>query len=82
MKTIESVILDPIKKDLVGHSAIFQTRTGVVTAENIADVDLDSYGRTIRVTAEKISYRLPGHKEPFEVIQYRFHTSAKYSVTE
>jgi len=82
MKSIESVILEPIRKDLVGHSAIFQTKTGVVAAENISDVDLDSYGRTIRITAEKISYILPGHKEAFEVKQYRLHISAEYTVTE
>ena len=82
MKAIESVILEPIRKDLIGHTAMFRTKDGkYVKAENITGVDLDGYGRTIRVTADKITYRLPGHREDFETKQYRFHVTAEYSVS-
>ena len=41
MKTIESIVLGPIRKGLIGHSAIFHTRVTSVEAENITSVDLD-----------------------------------------
>ena len=82
MKAIESVILGPIREDLIGHSAIFHTRVTSVETENITSVDLDGYGRAIVVTADKIKYRPLGKRESICVKQYRFHISAEYSIVK
>ena len=51
-------------------------------AENITEVELDGYGKFIRITADKIVYAIPGTRATLETNQRRFHVSNKYEVTK
>ena len=51
-------------------------------AENITEVELDGYGKFIRITADKIVYAIPGTRATLETNQRRFHVSSKYEVTK
>jgi hypothetical protein len=80
MNTLEQAILGPIRSELIGHNAIFYTPCGKITAENITEVELDDYGKLIRITADKIVYAISGTRTIFESNQRLFHVSNKYEV--
>ena len=82
MNTLEQAILGPIRSELIGHNAIFYSFCGKTIAENITEVELDSYGKFIRITADKIVYAISGTRTIFESNQRRFHISNKYEVTK
>lgn len=82
MNTLEQAILGPIRSELIGHSAIFYSLCGKTVAENITEIELDGYGKFIRITADKIVYAISGTKATLEANQRRFHVSNKYEVTK
>ena len=82
MKTLEQAILGPIRSELIIHNAIFYTTCGMITAENITEVELDDYRKLIRITADQIVDAISGTKATFETNQRRFHVSNKYEVTK
>ena len=82
MNTLEQAILGPIRSEFIGHTATFHSICGNTVAENIAEVELDSYGKFIRITADKIIYAIPGTRATLETNQRRFHVSNKYEVTK
>lgn len=82
MNTLEQAILGPIRSELIGHNATFYSLCGKTVAENITEVELDSYGKFIRITADKIVYAIPGTRATLETNQRRFHVSNKYEVTK
>ena len=82
MNTLEQAILGPIRSELIRHNAIFYTPCGKTVAENITEVELDDYGKLIRITAGKIVYAISGTRATFETNQRRFHVSNKYEVTK
>ena len=82
MNTLEQAILRPIRSELIGHNATFYSICGKTVAENITDVELDSCGKFIRITADKIIYAIPGTRATFETNQRRIHVSSEYEVTK
>ena len=80
MNTPEQAILGPIRSELIGHNATFYSICGKAVAENITKVELDSYWKFIRITADKIIYAIPGTRATLESNQRRFHVSNKYEV--
>ena len=60
----------------------FYSICGKTVAENITDVEFDSCGKFIRITADKIVYAIPGTKATLETNQRCFHVSNKYEVTK
>ena len=82
MNTLEQAILEPIKSELIGHTATFYSICGKTVAENITDVELDGYGKLIRITADKIIYAISGTRTTLETSQRLFHVLSKYEVTE
>ena len=53
MNTLEQAILGPIRSELIGHNATFYSFCGKTIAENITEVELDSCGKLIRITADR-----------------------------
>ena len=82
MNTLEQAILGPIRSELIGHNATFYSICGKTVVENITEVELDGYGKFIRITADKIVYAIPGTRATLETNQCRFHVSNKYEVTK
>lgn len=82
MNTLEQAILGPIRSELIGHNATFYSICGKTVAENITDVELDSYEKFIRITANKIVYAIPGTRTTLETNQRRFSVLNKYEVTK
>lgn len=82
MNTLEQAILGPIKSELIWHNAIFYSLCGKTIAENITEVELDDYGKLIRITADKIVYAIYGTRATLESNQRCFHISSKYEVTK
>lgn len=82
MNTLEQAILGLIRSELIGHNAIFYSFCGKIIAENITEVELDDYGKLIRITADKIVYAISGTRVTLETNQRRFHVSNKYEVTK
>lgn len=82
MNTLEQAILWPIRSELIGHNATFYSICGKTVAENITEVELDSCGKFIRITADKIIYAIPGTRATLETNQHSFHVSNKYEVTK
>lgn len=82
MNTLEQAILGPIRSELIGHNATFYSICGKIVVENITEVELDGYGKFIRITADKIVYAIPGTRATLETNQRRFHVSNKYEVTK
>ena len=82
MNTLEQAILGPIRLELIGHTATFYSICGKTVAENITEVELDSCGKFIRITADKIIYAIPGTRATLETNQRRFSISNKYEVTK
>lgn len=82
MNTLEQAILGHIRSELIGHNATFYSICGKTVAENITEVELDSYGKLIIITAGKIVYAIPGTRTTFETNQRLFHVSNKYEVTK
>ena len=82
MNTLEQAILGPIRSELIGHNATFYAICGKTVAENITDVELDSCGKFIRITADKIIYAIPGTRATLEMNQRCFHILSKYEVTK
>ena len=82
MNTLEQAILEPIRSELIGHNATFYSICGKTVVENITEVELDGYGKFIRITADKIVYAIPGTRATLETNQRRFHVSSKYEVTK
>ena len=82
MNTLEQAILGPIRLELIGHNATFYAICGKTVAENITDVELDSCGKFIKITADKIVYAIPGTRATLETNQRRFYVSSKYEVTK
>ena len=82
MNTLEQAILGPIRSELIGHNATFYAICGKTVVENITEVELDGYGKFIRITADKIVYTIPGTGATLETNQRRFHVSNKYEVTK
>ena len=80
MNTLEQAILGSIRSELIGHNTIFYTPCGKITAENITEVELDDYGKFIRIMADKIIYAIPGTRATLETNQRCFHISSKYEV--
>ena len=79
MNTLEQAILGPIRSELIGHNAIFYTPCGKITAENITEVELDDYGKLIRITADKIVYAFLEQEQHLKRINvvFMFQTSMK-----
>ena len=78
MNTLESIILNSIKRELVGrHKVVFSDE---VVAENITDVDLIGRGKYVTIKANRILYRLPGYRTAVETNNYTFPISVKYEV--
>lgn len=69
MNTLEQAILRSIRSELIGHNATFYAICGKIVAENITDVELDSYEKFIRITADKIVYAISGTRTTFETNQ-------------
>lgn len=82
MNTLEQAILGPIRSELIGHTATFYSICGKTVAENITEVELDSCGKFIRITADKIIYAIPGTRATLESNQRCFHILSKYEVTK
>ena len=82
MNTLEQAILGPIRSELIGHNATFHSICGNTVAENITEVELGSYGKFIRITADKIIYAIPGTRATLETNQRCFHILSKYEVTK
>ena len=82
MNTLEQAILGSIRSELIGHNATFYSICGKTVAENITDVELDSCGKFIRITADKIIYAIPGTRATLETNQRCFHILSKYEVTK
>lgn len=82
MNTLEQAILGPIRSELIGHNATFYSLCGKTIAENITEIELDSCGKFIRITADKIIYAIPGTRATLETNQHSFHVSNKYEVTK
>lgn len=82
MNTLEQVILGPIRSELIGNNATFYSFCGKMIAENITEVELDSCGKLIRITADKIVYAIPGTRATLETNQRSFHILSKYEVTK
>lgn len=82
MNTLEQAILGPIRSELIGHNATFYAICGNTVAENITEVELDGYGKFIRITADKIVYAIPGTRVTLESNPRCFHVSSKYEVTK
>ena len=82
MNTLEQAILEPIRSELIGHNATFYSFCGKTIAENITEVELDGYGKFIRITADKIIYAIYGTRATLESNQRRFHILSKYEVTK
>ena len=82
MNTLEQAILGSIRSELIGHNATFYSICGKTVAENITDVELDSCGKFIRITADKIIYAISGTRATLETNQRCFHVSNKYEVTK
>ena len=82
MNILEQAILGPIKSELIGHNAIFYSLCGKTIAENITEVELDGYGKFIKITADKIIYAIYGTRATLESNQRCFHISSKYEVTK
>ena len=82
MNTLEQAILGPIRSELIGHNVTFYSICGKTVVENITEVELDGYGKFIRITADKIVYAIPGTRATLETNQRRFHVSNKYEVTK
>ena len=80
MNTLEQAILGPIRSELIGHNAIFYSFCGKTIAENITKVELDSFGKFIRIVADKIIYAIPGTRATLETNQRLFYVSNKYEV--
>lgn len=76
MNTLEQAILGPIRSELIGHNAIFYSFCGKITAENITEVELDGYGKFIKVTADKIIYAIYRTRATLESNQRCFHISS------
>lgn len=66
MNILEQAILGPIKSELIGHNATFYSICGKTVAENITEVELDSYEKFIRITADKIIYTIYGTRATLE----------------
>lgn len=79
MNTLEQAILGPIRSELIGHDAIFCSSGCKTIAKNITEVDLDGFGKSVRIVADNIVYDVSG--KAFETNQHRFHISSKYLVT-
>lgn len=82
MNTLEQAILGPIRSELIGHNATFYSLCGKTIAENITEIELDSCGKFIRITADKIIYAISGTRATLETNQHSFHVSNKYEVTK
>ena len=82
MNILEQAILGPIKSELIGHNAIFYSLCGKTIAKNITEVELDGYGKFIKITADKIIYAIYGTRATLESNQRCFHISSKYEVTK
>ena len=79
MNTLESIILNSIKRELVGrHKVVFSDE---VVAENITDVDLIGRGKYVTIKANRILYRPQGCRTAaVETNNYTFPISVKYEV--
>ena len=82
MNTLEQAILGSIRSELIGHNTIFYSFCGKIIAENITEVELDDYGKLIRIMADKIVYAITGTRATFETNQRRIHVSSEYEVTK
>ena len=82
MNTLEQAILRPIRSELIGHTTTLYSTCGKTVAENITEVELDDYGKLIRITADKIVYAIYGTRATLESNQRCFHVSNKYEVTK
>ena len=74
--------MGPIRSELIGHTATFYSICGKTVAASITDIELDSCGKLIRITSDKIVYAISGTRATFETNQRRFHISNKYEVTK
>lgn len=78
MNTLESIILNSIKRELVGrHKVVFSDE---VVAENITDVDLIGRGKYVTIKANRILYKPLGYGTAVETNNYTFPISVKYEV--
>ena len=78
MNTLELVMLNSIKRELVGrHKVVFSDE---VVAENITDVDLIGRGKYVTIKANRILYKLQGCRTAVETNNYTFPISVKYEV--
>ena len=69
-----------IRSELIGHNATFYSFCGKTIAENVTEIELDGYGKFIRIMADKIVYAITGTRATFESNQRRFHVLSKYEV--
>ena len=80
MNTLESIILNSIKRELVGrHKVVFSDE---VVAENITDVDLIGRGKYVTIQANRILYKPQGYRTAVETNSYMFPISVMYEVLD
>lgn len=80
MNTLESIILNSIKRELVGrHKVVFSDE---VVAENITDVDLIGRGKYVTIQANRILYKPQGYRTAVETNSYTFPISVMYEVLD
>lgn len=80
MNTLESIILNSLKRELVGrHKVVFSDE---VVAENITDVDLIGRGKYVTIKANRILYKPLGYRTAVETNNYTFPISVMYEVLD
>ena len=72
MNTLEQAILGPIRSELIGHNATFYSFYGKTIAENITEVELDSCGKLIRITADRSFMLFPEQEQHLKRINVSF----------
>ena len=90
MNTLESIILNSIKRELVGrHKVVFSVNEteerefiehNPVVAENITDVDLTGRGKYVTIQANRILHKPQGYRTAVETNSYIFPISVMYEV--
>ena len=92
MNTLESIILNSIKRELVGrHKVVFSVNEteerefivhNPVVAKNITDVDLTGRGKYVTIQANRILYKPQGYRTAVETDRYMFPISVMYEVLD
>ena len=81
MNTIESILLDTIRKEFIGHTVEFTVSDIKVVAKNITNIDLDMTGKCIKVIGE-IEHSPIGSKNVTTTDYARIHYKVTYKVLD